>query len=55
MITITAWLIFLLISIILYSFLKSWAIIPIASILLGIGLGYLANFRRNSLKFKLNM
>ena len=42
----TAWIIFLLISIILYSFLKYWAIIPISSILLGIGLGYLANYRR---------
>jgi hypothetical protein len=42
----TAWIIFLLTSIILYSFLKYWAIIPIGSILLGIGLGYFANFRR---------
>ena len=46
MIAMTAWIIFLLISIILYSFLKYWAIIPISSILLGMGLGYLANFRR---------
>jgi len=39
-------IILLFISILLYSFIKGWAIIPIALILFGIGLGYLDTFFR---------
>jgi len=46
--------ILIFISILLYSFIKGWAIIPIALILFGIGLGYLDSFFRRKRKKKLS-